>query len=349
MKIDIYTCRFGLGHYKAALRIVDQLKSDHQMELLDLYGELYPNYVNLIYSAYKEMIKEQGLFFKLFSKADESKENVLDRLEFLKRRFFKYLDQRELPDIFIATYSVSAYLISKYLEKRNLQIPLVTCITDFSTHELWVNEKTSLYLVATKMTKEELVQKGVPKEKILVYGLCEMKKVKKVSKNEDRYHVLISGGGLGILPENLEFYEVLHDFQNIDFKIICGKNKDIYRKIKKYENHHIKIYSFVDNMDEFMEWADVILTKAGGMSVSEAILTETPVIYFPPYLTQEIKNANFISEARIGRELPSITHLDHILEEGDIASYKENMKAIKSSFCPHEFPRWIEGEKAMCS
>lgn len=346
MKIEIFTCRFGMGHLKAALSIEKQLANQYDVQVLDTFKELYPHYEKYIYGFYAGMIKQQGLFYKIFVKADNSKEETLEKLEFLEKRFFTMLDKREKPDVYIATYSVAAYFIAKYIRERGLSIPLVTCITDFTSHELWINEGTSLYLVATHETLTELVKKGVNRNRILVYGLSETssRPVSDTPEESEPIHVLISGGGLGLLPEQMSFYEELERYDHYVFRIICGKNKRIYRKLKRKKFKNVEIYSFVDDMRSFMTWADVLVTKAGGMSTTEAIATETPVVYFPPYLTQEIRNAEFIEQANIGYELKdgNISSLaEYVDNRNELNMFKNNMRLIKSTYQREAFSKWI--------
>lgn len=342
MNIDIYTCHFGNGHYKAADFIKKQLDTYHQTEIVDLYEEIFPHMHDWMYNFYCDLMQKQNLWYHLFLKVDDVKEKVIPQLTFVKKRFFDYLDSRPTPDAFIATYSLSAYFLGLYKKEKELTTPLVTCVTDFMAHEFWMNDYTDLYLVASPFTKAHLLQGEVPEEQILVYGLGGQSKEHIEKKQEGPLKILVTGGGLGLLPNKIQFYTDLRDRYRAELRIVCGKNEKIKRKLDHANLKDIYTFGFVSNMEAQLAWADIFVGKAGGLSTFEAIQWETPILYLPPFLPQEKRNARFIEQSRIGlaiqNDLSAFSQFDDLI----FSQLRENMRKMKSALEPEAFLHHIE-------
>ena len=342
MKIEIYACRFGAGHMKAAEFLQSQL-SEYETEIFDVPKEVFPGVASLIYRVYGNMMKSQSLLLQCFLSLDRNKDKIVPRLDFLEECFFKWMDKKTLPDVFIASYSMVAYLLSRYKEQRRLKIPLVTCLTDFSPHTMWINPKTDLYLVPSSFTADKLILAGVPRAKVLICGLGEGNPV--VEKKQSRYlRILVSGGGLGLIPKEKNFYRDLKTCYGGEIRVICGRNKRLYHRLKNARIPGIQVYGFVNNMPEHLAWADVIVGKAGGLSTFEAIQSETPILYTAPFLPQEERNAEFICQNKIGAPLWSpfsFTEYDEEKEK-NLNLLRENMKQIKEELRPEDLKTWIE-------
>jgi processive 1,2-diacylglycerol beta-glucosyltransferase len=114
---------------------------------------------------------------------------------------------------------------------------------------------------------------------------------------EDLPLVLMAGGGLGINGLDVSFVESL-SHAPLQLAVICGKNQSLQRNLLALTHHNnldnIKVYGFVENMWDFMEAADLIITKAGGLTLAEALARELPVVIYNPLPGQEERNAEFL-------------------------------------------------------
>lgn len=337
MKIHIYACSFGAGHMNAARYIKEQLEGN-EVYIYDVVDGVFPVVASAIYKTYKDLIFKQNFLYKLYLKIEKKKENFLPKLEALEKKVFQWLDNQEKPDVYIASYSVIAYFLSRYIEERNLDIPLITCITDFSPHELWINPKTSLYLVASNFTAEQLKEKGIASNKIVIFGLGKAQSLKKDDLKDYPSHILVTGGGLGILPKKMAFYRQLRAKFPGEIRIICGKNKSLRRRLERLNLPQVDVYGFVNNMSDQLKWADVYIGKSGGLSTFEAICSQTPILYLPPFLPQEIKNAKFIFESQIGSPIWESHCVD------DYINYKNNMEKMQKEFKPEQLEEWLYEE-----
>ena len=107
------------------------------------------------------------------------------------------------------------------------------------------------------------------------------------------------GGGLGVLPDNREFYEKLNELDGIHTTIVAGNNKDLYNILyNNYEN--ITVLAYTDRVSELMQDADCVVTKPGGITMFEAIYSLTPIVSFSTKLPNELKNIDFIQDNNLG-------------------------------------------------
>ena len=308
MKILILTGKFGMGHYSVSKSLCEEIKSKYpnvSVVIKDVFDYTLPTYSNTIYKAFNVMVNKGSIFYNQVYKITENRKYNMNPM-FL-RYFLPKLDElvKDVgPNIIISTLPFCSQLISRYKLKYNPSLPLITCITDISSHSEWINENTNCYLVGSNSLKKDLILKGVPENKIFINGIPVKEEFKKTITNNssNEKHILIMGGGLGLLPKSLEFYNQLNSLENVKTTVITGNNTEIYNMLHdKYEN--INVLGYTDEVYKYMQQADLILSKPGGITLFESIFSETPLIAFKPFLQQEINNTNFILNNGIGKVL----------------------------------------------
>lgn len=333
MDIRLFTCSFGAGHMRAADYIASMAPA-HRVERIDITRFLFPLFADGIYHMYQNIMRTQGMGYRAYLAGDRRKKKDARISDFLKRRFAKRMDTMATPDVFVATFSTAAWLLADYKKRRGLSTPLIVCITDFEPHDFWVNEGTDLYLVASSYTERELQKFGVPKEKIAVVGLSPRRS--QAHLTYDRAHsVLVTGGGLGLLPKELGFYRTITALYGKDVRVVTGRNKALFRKLRRARIPGITVLGFVD-MERELDRADIVIGKAGGLSTYEAIMAETPIVYIDPFLPQEKKNARFIDREKIG------TSFGKIPDDSTILAQRKEMRRIKAEADPAEFQEYLE-------
>ncbi|WP_346912537.1 glycosyltransferase [Clostridium sp.] len=308
MKILILTGKFGMGHYSVSKSLCEEIKSKYpnvSVVIKDVFDYTLPTYSNTIYKAFNVMVNKGSIFYNQVYKITENRKYNMNPM-FL-RYFLPKLDElvKDVePNIIISTLPFCSQLISRYKLKYNPSLPLITCITDISSHSEWINENTNCYLVGSNSLKKDLILKGVPENKIFINGIPVKEEFKKTITNNssNEKQILIMGGGLGLLPKSLEFYNQLNSLENVKTTVITGNNTEIYNMLHdKYEN--INVLGYTDEVYKYMQQADLILSKPGGITLFESIFSETPLIAFKPFLQQEINNTNFILNNGIGKVL----------------------------------------------
>ncbi|MGE5279891.1 MAG: MGDG synthase family glycosyltransferase, partial [Deltaproteobacteria bacterium] len=221
-------------------------------------------------------------------------------------RFIRYL-LAEKPKVVIATQFLASELVTIAKIKRGLKTRLVTVVTDFGVHNFWVNPATDLYCVAAESTRRSLIGKGVPQEVVRVTGIPFDDKFRQpFERNEalrswgfdpSRFTALVATGGVGIGP----IEEVVRQLkEEVQLLVVCGTNKKLYAKLKQENHPNIRVFEFVDFMHRLMSAADVIVTKAGGLTVTESLVKNLCCIFFYIIPGQEKLNARTITRHGAG-------------------------------------------------
>ncbi len=312
MKILILTGKFGMGHYSAAMTLAEQIQTfDPHMEITvkDIYEIAYPEYCEMFYRSYMSLVSKGSKLYNfaykkaVHSKFLKKKKTGGNKLQWQKGHMVHMLRktiQEINPDVIISTYSLCAKLVADYKWQSGDNIPLITCITDVSIHNVWINPGTDIYLVGAHETKESLMEAGVPPEQIFISGI-PVKSVfgqtvsTEAIEDAKTKEILIMGGGLGLLPRQNQFYQDLNSLPNVHTTIIVGKNEKLRKKLSgKYD--HISVIGYTDRVVDYMRQADLLISKAGGITMFEAIHSQLPLLIFQPFLEQEIRNAHFLQE-----------------------------------------------------
>ncbi|MGN9164210.1 MGDG synthase family glycosyltransferase [Tissierellaceae bacterium HCP3S3_D8] len=345
MNILILTGRFGMGHYSTSISLKQEILRDMEgsnVEIIDIVDYMTPKFQKIIYSGFNLLVqKASGLYnFVYKNTTDTGLNKTIPFVKVLVSKIEKLIDLTN-PDIIISTLPLCSKIISEYKERTGSNLPLVTCITDISTHNEWINQGTDLYLVATEMVKENLIKSGVSSRDILISGIPVKEQFKelynkRIKKRKNHKKLLIMGGGLGLIPLNNSFYDILSRVDGLEVTVIMGRNKKAYdRLFGRYDN--IQVIGYTDKVYEYMADSDLLISKAGGITLFEAIHAELPMLVLCPFLAQEKNNAYFIENKGIGRVLwdkymdMSSVVLDILNNDSYLSEMQDNMNKIKST------------------
>jgi processive 1,2-diacylglycerol beta-glucosyltransferase len=356
MKIIIAYASAGAGHFKAAQAIYNYLRLDKDLcvTLIDVLDESIPSFRDFYRSGYDFIVKYFPSFWALcfFVTHTQVLRPIAHRLRLAVNRintkkFLRFLVEAN-PDYILSTHILSSE-IAAYLKKKNrIQSKLFTVITDFGVHSFWVAEGTDKYFVACDFTKAELIKEGVSPENIYITGIpvdykflrCFSRKAicAKLGLSENRFTALVMTGSFGIGPLE-EIVDLLH--QDIQMLVVCAKNKRLYSRLKDKNYPSVRVFAFVDNIEELMAVSDVIITKGGGLTISELLVQEITPVFICPIPGQEKKNIRVLASYGIGQEAKTAWQIKRIIldykehPEG-LAKIKQKIRQIKKPFAVKE-------------
>lgn len=350
MRILVLTGKFGMGHISAAEAVKEELekgRSDITTDVVDLVEYLFPAWSKLIYSSFDLIAGKFNRLYNALNRVDGQSASMPLKAWFIER--FQYLLDEHKPDILVSTWPVGSRYIGAYKKITGNKIPYITCITDISSHSEWISDSTNAYIAGDETSKAELSSKGVPAERIFVGGVPVRQAFKQKGKNKSgkANEILIMGGGLGLIPGIENILRCIEKINGFHATVITGSNEDMRRSLTgKYLN--TTVLGYTRNVAEFMKNADLIITKAGGITLFEAIYTETPMLIIDPFMEQEKNNAAYIERHNIGKVLNQknndlTTVLREILEQaGELEKMVRNMRAIKYKIEENNIRRVIE-------
>ena len=256
-------------------------------------------------------------------------------------RFLNFL-RRENPDVVISTHFLVNELVSLLKGKGQINTKLISIVTDFGVHSFWTAKNIDIYIAACNLTKEILISRKVDKEIIKVLGIPVRKQFQrqidkrnareKLGIKTERFTALILTGGIGIGPIH-QIVKLLNEEVNII--VICGKNKNLYERLKGLNYQNLVVLGWIDYVEEAMAVSDIIITKAGGSSISECLIMDLPMIFFSIIPGQEYQNAQVISRYGLGFILNNPKDIiDKVLYFRD---NPEEIKAIKDKINSFNF------------
>ena len=304
MEILILTGKFGMGHWSAALSIQEQLEREgHQAQVVDFFAYALPETAPALYRGFNLLVTYGGGIYNLFHRMKRNAEGEVPLASQFTRRLAGLLAVTR-PDVVVSTHPVCSGVVARYKAERTSALPLVTCVTDITSHSEWIHPGTDRYLVAGEDVKTALVRKGVDAERGTVTGIpVRAQFSSELRRMDGPRQLLIMGGGLGLMPRKDSFYEALNALPGVHTTILTGKNQKLYDRLAgKYEN--IEVVAFTDRVYEYMGRAHLMLSKPGGITTFEAIAAQLPMLAWEPFLEQERENARFLVAHGLGRVVP---------------------------------------------
>jgi processive 1,2-diacylglycerol beta-glucosyltransferase len=217
--------------------------------------------------------------------------------------------QRLQPDIVICTHAFPCGVMAEY-KRQFADAPLVAgVVTDFAVHAFWAHANVDLYAVAREGMREELAARGVPRDRVLACGIPVKPVFARAPENRnalrdrlglprDRSVVLLMGGGLGIGPLGTMIEALEEVTEPLCAVAIAGMSYRLEARVRE-EAHRvaypIRLERFVENIHDYMHASDLIITKPGGLTTSEALTARLPLVLFKPLPGQEERNTRFLA------------------------------------------------------
>ena len=218
------------------------------------------------------------------------------------------------PDLIITTHFTATHFICKLKKKKVIDVPLVCIVTDHKAHQMWLelNKYIDKMIVSAPEIKKGLIKKGIESSKIKSYGIPVSDKyikelydknalLKKYRVKGDRPIILFyAGGGDGSfssIPYLLTLIELKVD---ADVFFVCGKNQKLREKaqgmVRRHGNKNIKVLGFIETGPEYMSISDFIITRPGGITTTEALCFNKPMVLIKGVGGQEIDNTRFLEK-----------------------------------------------------
>src|ERR1700675_1385098 len=335
-KILIFTAGFGEGHNTAARNIRDAL--DHiapdeaKVVVLDLFDTCYGKLNDWVRKAYITAInRTPRVWGKIYNVIDGTQfvESNMAILTKMKRAMVEVLADQE-PDVVVSTYPIYNYVIDAiYAEGRPKSFSQITVITDSITvNSIWYRCISDYFLVANEDTANVLRNAGVPEQQIRIFGFpvtyrfAEMPdhRYRNGEEGPRRVLYLINSGK----KEAPALVRRLCKRTDIQLTITVGRDRTLRKDIEseiKAPAHPVEILGWSNRMPELLMAHHLVITKAGGATVQEAIAARTPVIISQVVPGQEEGNARLIVENECGCLAPDpeaiLDALDSAFNQGE--------------------------------
>lgn len=248
----------------------------------------------------------------------------------MARRFIQKL-RATPPDLLIATHFFPADVVSACQHAGWLRTPLVVVITDLHPHRFWLSPSAAAYICGTAEGARVAERRGVPSTRLHVLGIPIAKAfaapfnrvalLKQFGLQSQRQTILITSGGSTVGPFQA-VVEALIKLEQVmpnalQLLVVCGDDQRAARRLQQRASSSlmpIRVFGFIHNMPEAMAVSDLLVTKAGGLTVSEALGQEIPLLLYHTIPGQERMNAQYVERhgaamvAQSPRQVAKIVH-----------------------------------------
>jgi len=320
MNVLIVYAKAGGGHKSVAEALREGFRRYHpevSVSLLDIVGEYAPFPINRFPAMYPMLTRGRGGAWKLLYRSTDGdlQARVLSRLWWpMMRHRIEKAASAYAVDMVVSVYPLLNRVLGMHLSRMGQIRPkFVVLVTDLGTaHALWVTEHADRYLVPTPMVHSRLLELGVPPEKVHLVGLpvdprfleeCRdrMELRKELGLCLDCPVVLVVGGaeGMGQLERIMEAID--RQGTHGEFVVVVGRNRHLQKRLASRRwKVWVKILGFVDDMYRWMKAADLMLTKAGPSTISEALASGLPMVITGYLPGQEKANVDFVRSVGAG-------------------------------------------------
>jgi len=313
-KVLIVYATGGMGHVSAAKAVEKAFQAKYpdvvvkNVDVIDfaskVYKKIFVDGYNWVSS------KKPGLWGWLYHRFNQPSRqklpSLISRLA-ISKRFIPFAQEFK-PDFMISTHPLSMILVSHSKRQDVIDILSSLVVTDFGCHSFWVDREVNYYFTATDDVGKCLQNYGVKPGQSITTGIPIQLKfqkflnkpelVKKLGLKPNLSTVLIVGGqfSFAALQQIINGVSEKHG-DKVQFLVVAGRDDALKQALEKSDldkKANIKVFGFVDNMQELMTVSDLIFSKAGGLTVSECMAKGLPMVINKVIPGQEEDNVNYL-------------------------------------------------------
>ena len=338
----------GGGHRAACNAIIAALEEKHAgefvFELVDMWQEYTPypfntmpttygKWVNVHPSSYEAQYWIGDRLFKNKLAAKLYERNMYPRI--------RHLYQRHPSDIVVCVHSVFVRPSLYALQKLGLALPFISVVTDYALPPiLWYDPRADKTLVPVQPAYDRGLELGIDPKKLILTGpvmhprfskmsLSQLEARQKLGWDENAKIVILVGGGDGMGPL-LETAKAI-DASSADSQLVvlAGKNTGLKNTLEAVPwKKKTTIYGFTSEFDVFLRAADLLISKAGPATITEAAALGTPMIINGAIKFQESPNAEYVVREGAGMYAEGASKVALALEQ--VLSTPDKLEQLKA-------------------
>lgn len=308
MRVLILSCHTGEGHNSAGQAVCEYLqKNNETVEMLDYMCLASNRIAKIVAKVYINIARYTPKFFGVLYQAGLAISNTRFKSPvywcntLMAKPLYEYLQTHSF-DVIVMPHLYPAETLTYMKKKYKIPQKTVVITTDYTCIPFWEETECDAYILPCEELMDEYIKRGIPKEKLFPLGIpvkqafsekqnCEAIK-RKLKLTQERVYLIMSGSmGFGNVRN---FTEELSRqcSENERLIVVCGNNHHLYRVLKKeYGNHkRVTVIGYTKHVAELMQIADVVFTKPGGLSSTEVINKNRPLIHTMPIPGCESRN-----------------------------------------------------------
>jgi processive 1,2-diacylglycerol beta-glucosyltransferase len=315
LNIAILSCNYGGGHQRVAEVLVDELRQRSpgcHVEIHDYIETYIGHRSNLAFtSLYFGSVRWAPRLYRWFYRATSAisphspVQRCINRLG--KRRLADFL-RTQRPDIVVCTYCLPAGGMSELKREGRTDVPCVTVITDHAIHSQWIHPGIDLYLVSSEHVRHGIVAHGISPDRVLSTGIPVSPALgtpldrhalrRQYGLDPALPTILVMVGAYNLMRGALDVYRrVIKLPRPAQVLCVCGKDERLRQAVERLAQEAampVRVFGYVREIPALMAMSDLMVSKAGGVTTSEALAAGLPMILVNPIPGQEEENTAFL-------------------------------------------------------
>ncbi len=343
MRILFFTSDIGGGHTQAARTLAKAFSEppyNHEVEVLDIIRTFSPLLSKVMLESYLALLRHApsvwGRFYGQFMTPKGRSDTITIINRILAQDILDCIKDYK-PDLIVNTYALGSTVIGYLKEKNLLDIPTATVITDYNLNAFWIFPGIDRYYVAAEPLKDILHGFDIPLDTIRPLGLpvrpdflkakdippAEMRKAMGL---QEKKTLLFMGGGLGLGDIMQIVQQIDKVSEDVQMLIACGTNEELLYKMKRLKaKNNIIPFPYTEEIAKYMQASDFVITKPGGLTLSEVLVLNKPLALISPIPGQESNNQFFLLNQGVAISLPNNIYAGVIFK-----SFSENTPRVQS-------------------
>lgn len=333
-KILLLSVSAGAGHMRAAeaIRSHAAMHDDAGVQAthLDVMDYVPAGFRKLYTDFYLALVnRHPALWGYLYQVTNEAQpDSVLQKLRRGVERLNTCGLRKEIaslqPDAIVCTHFLPAEILAHMTRKARLSCPVWVQVTDFDLHRMWVQQGMAGYFAATDEVAFRMQAQGIAPHTIHVTGIPIMPAfahaperaecARELGLDPACMTVLLMGGGAGLGSLDRVAARLLALDAGFQLIVLAGKNADALAALQALASRHpgrLLPHGFTRHVERLMACADLVVTKPGGLSVSECLAMGLPMIVNSPIPGQEERNADFLLEQGVALKANDAVALEY--------------------------------------
>jgi processive 1,2-diacylglycerol beta-glucosyltransferase len=325
-RILILHASVGSGHERAAAALADAFarKQAGEVQVEDTLAYGSRVFRRAYTQSYLDLTAHAPALWRLFYEGtnvhDPEWAEITNRIRSLVERpggiHLGRLVKRFAPDAIVCTHFLPIELLLRLKRRGRLPQPIYCVVTDVVAHCFWATPAIDGYFVASTLTREQLIALGVAPAIIHVSGIpvdpaiAEPKPVVEARIWHgfpiDQPLISLFGGGMDVERVRLMVMGLLARNIPGTLAVVAGRNAALAEALADLSDGptlHLRSLGFISYVDDLVAASDLVITKAGGLIVSEVLARGTPLLLIDPIPGQEEWNADYVVSAGAGIQL----------------------------------------------
>lgn len=308
--ILILSASIGSGHIKAAEAVAEQLQKlrpEVQLVTVDFMAKETSWLHWFMKEFYLQMLAFVPNLYDVFYKLAGEKSGgsvIKSAFALVMQPVISRLLKRYQPDLVFCTHPFPEAAASLWKTRHDSDLPLAVVMTDYSLHEIWLRANVDQYFMATETMRTQMLHKGYAASMLHACGIpiaMDLQELparavlrQKYAVPDEQAALLLMGGGLGLggINDTLEELEGIE--QQLTLFVVAGKNERLQNEARVFaqtSHHHICVWGYTDCVHELMRASDLLITKPGALTISEAFALGLPTLLHDPIPGPETENA----------------------------------------------------------